>query len=138
MVRNGDLVVGPRGHATVEGEAKVVQDLGLAMREPYGVDRFHPQWGSMLPRYVGEPVNTETAALIKAEATRIVKNMAAEQTAQIAADAAKGARSRFSTSEIIAGVAGIDVRQEYDRFHVRVRIETLAGGQVQQTLTVEQ
>lgn len=136
-VRDGDLVVGPKGHTILEGEAKTRQDLGLALREPWGVDRFHPDHGSLLYRYVGEPVGIETEALIRAEIFRVVKNLIANQEAILTADNAKGAKPRFTTNEVISGVEGVDVAAQYDRYYVRVRLRTLAGSQIQQTLAVE-
>lgn len=137
QVRNGDLVVGPKGHAVVEGRAKVIQDLGLALREPLGIDRFHPEQGSMLHRYIGEPVGVETESLVRAEIYRIVRNVMAIQQETLTKDSNQGARPRFTTSEVIASIDGVDIVQEFDRYHVRVRLRMLSGEEIQQVVTVQ-
>ena len=62
-LQNGDLVLGQGGLLTVTGPSKVRQDLSIAMREPVGCDRFHPNWGSVLPNYIGEPITTQIESL---------------------------------------------------------------------------
>jgi hypothetical protein len=136
QMRNGDLVVTAKGHALVAGEAKTRQDLALAVREPYGIDRFHPEWGSLLPRYIGSQINLETEALIRAECTRIVKNLMAQQQSIQSADARGGHPNRFSTNEIIRGIASIDLKSDYDRFHVRINLTTQAKSVITETFTV--
>lgn len=135
-LQSGDLVLGEGGFAMVTGAEKVKQDLGVAMREPYGCDRFHPRWGSILPRYVGEPIDGQASLLIRSECARLVRNYIQVQGGIIEKDVQAGSRSRMTTDEAIAGVAGIDIRQEQDRYHVRVRLQLFSGGQVTLTGTV--
>lgn len=126
----GDLVVGQGGFALITGQEKVKQDLGVAMREPFGCDRFHPRWGSVLISYVGEPADVQSEFLIRAEIGRIIRNYIMIQGSVVEEDVSDQRRSRLTTSEVITGVDGIDVRQDQDKYHVRVRLNLFSGDQV--------
>lgn len=129
-IENGDLVIGPAGHAVVAGTTKVLQDLRSALGEPYGCDRFHAQWGSLLDSYIGSAVVAETELLIRSEVTRIVRNYVALQAEALRQDALAGNRPRYGTNEVIAQIASINVQQEFDRFHVRISLVMVSGDQV--------
>lgn len=135
-IEAGDFVLGEGGYALISGHEKVKQDLGIAMREPYGCDRFHPRWGSVLVNYVGEPVSQQTEFLVRAEAGRIIRNYIAVQGYVVEQDVQAQRRSRLGTNEVVIGVDGIDVRQEQDRYHVRVRLALFSGEEVSLTGTV--
>lgn len=129
-LHDGDFVLGPGGFLAVGGIEKVRQDLGAALREPYGSDRFHPGWGSTLVNFVGDPASVEVAMLIRSEVTRIVQNYIAVQADLMQAEAAAGRRSPFSSSEVVVSVDNVDVNQQFDRFLIRVSLRTLDGAQV--------
>lgn len=136
QVHNGDLVLGAHGYATVAGATKLRQDLGLAVREPYGCDRFHPQWGSLLPSYVGGPVGIETEALVKGEITRIIQNHASQQAALMQDDLWASKASQFLQDEAIDGITRIDVAQYLDRVTVAATVKTMSGAQIVTTANV--
>lgn len=130
LMRDGDLVVGQGGLALVEGPAKVRQDLSLAAAEPYGCDRFHPGWGSLLESYVGMSDSDEGAALIKSEVSRVVQNYMAVQGYNLRQDQMAGRANRYDASELVDRVSDIKVRQTFDRFYVSVEIRTFGGATV--------
>lgn len=132
----GDFVLGDSGYATVTGSQKVVQDLGLAMREPFACDRFHPRWGSVLPNYVGEPIDEQTAMLVRSECSRLIRNYIMIQGGVIEEDVKLKRASRLTTEEVVTGVDGIDIRQNQDEYHIRVRLVLASGNQVNLTGTV--
>lgn len=136
LLENGDLVIGEGGFAMIEGSSKVRQDLGIALREQFGLDRFHPRWGSILYDYIGQPVSTETHMFIESECARIVQNYAMLQTEYLERDLAKGVRPRFSTGELIQSIEKILVAQQYDTFRVRIILRTVSGTQVVLTQSV--
>lgn len=127
-IRNGDFILGPGGLATVRGETKLRQDLGIIMREGLGVDRFHPKWGSVLADYAGDMVSSESIGLIKGEVHRLIQNYMVIQSQQVESDLGSGRSPRYTPEEIIIGVSGIEVQQRYDRLNVKVSVQTLAGG----------
>lgn len=129
-ISNGDLVLTGGSFEEVTGEAKVRQDLGVAVREPFGADRFHPQWGSLLDRFVGAPFTLEVKSLVKAEVMRIISSYSADQQAMMRNDTLANRKSRFSSGEIVQQVTGIEVAQNQDTLHVRVRLQTLTSAEV--------
>lgn len=120
-------MVGAGGYTTIEGAAKVRQDLGIAVREPYGSDRFHPRWGTLLHEYVGTAVGPLSEMRIQAEIARIVQNYIRVQGEALERDVATNRRSRFSKDEVVERVESIAIRQEYDRFRVRVIVRTFSN-----------
>ena len=135
-ITNGDLTIGPGGAQLVEGQAKVRQDLGIALREPLGCDRFHPEWGAILGRFIGVAHRIELMALVKAEVTRVTGGYMTRQTQMVQDDAIAGRRTRFRTGEVIATLSGVEVRPEYDRYLVRVSPETMPREQAALQATV--
>lgn len=130
LVKDGDLALGPGGFTTVEGPSKVHQDLSHSMREPYGSDRFHPRWGTVLGDFVGEMADESTGLLIRSEITRLIQNYMVVQQEQMGRSANSGRRPRFLTNELVADIQSIDIRQMFDRFYVRVRLQTLSDEEV--------
>lgn len=136
LIDNGDLVLSSGSFAEVTGQAKLTQDLGLAMREPLGVDRFHPRWGSQLHLFLGLPATPEAGQRIQAEVQRVLDNAMAIQQDNMRADASAGRPSRYGTGEVINRVKDVRTRQEYDAFHVRVSLQTLSSDEVVLVSTV--
>jgi hypothetical protein len=124
---NGDLVVGPGGYATVTSAVKIRQDLALAIGEPLGNDRFHTEWGSVLPTYIGQPIDDETDMLVRAEVARVIDQYQSIQQRDIARDARNGASPRYASSDVLAGVQDIVVNVRYDTIQVTASVVTQAG-----------
>jgi phage baseplate assembly protein W len=133
---NGDLIVGPGGYATATTAAKIRQDLALALGEPLGNDRFHTEWGSVLPTYIGQPMNEETESLIKAEVARIIEQQMAIQQRDISNDAREGVPSRYATADVIAGIQSLTALIRYDSIQITVGLLTQAGVRINIKKTV--
>lgn len=133
---DGDLVVGQGGYTTVTGSVKLHQDLGIAVRDPYGVDRFHPRWGSMLPSYIGDEIGANVKALVDAEVGRVIQNYIAVQRDKRQQAALQGLPNRYGSDEIINRVTAIEVNQRLDRLGVRVFLTTLAQEEIVLNSTV--
>lgn len=129
-IQNGDLVLGPDGFATVSGASKVRQDLGIALREPVGSDRFHPQWGSLLPRYIGNPIGDTTIMVVRSETYRVIQNYVYIQAAAVRDDVSRSRKARYGASEIIKDIQKVDVRQDHSRLMVKVHLVTLGNDDV--------
>jgi phage baseplate assembly protein W len=134
---DGDLVIGPTGYLAIEGQAKVKQELGAAVREPYGSDRFHPRWGSLLPNHIGSAIGPETEALVRAEVERIVQNYVVTQHEVMRVDSTRNRPPRFATGEAIESILGIRVSQQWDRLHVMVTLAPMSGEQIVLVSSVE-
>jgi len=137
QIKNGDLVIGSGGYATVTGSAKLRQDLSVAVREPYGCDRFHPRWGSMLSGFVGGVLDKYAASAVSGEVNRIIGNYVAVQHDQMTVAASQGMKVRYSTGEVVSAVTKIDTRQSFDRLYVRASLTTMSGEQIDIMTTAE-
>lgn len=131
-LQGGDLAVGPSGHKTITGSAKIRQDLALALGEPYGDDRFHPTWGSTLHHYVGRPIGNDTELLVRSEIARVVQVYIDAQRAEIVDDTAAGRRSRYTTSDVVARLDDIATQINFDTIRVKLKLIT----QAQESLTI--
>jgi phage baseplate assembly protein W len=129
-LRNKDFELGPGGYVIVTGPAKVQQDLGVAVREPLGIDRFHPGWGSLLPSFIGLIADDAMELRIRSEISRLIANYVLIQNEQIMQDSRRGRPSRFSTGELVDRIVSIEVIQQYDSFQVTASIQTVAGERV--------
>lgn len=136
-IQDGDLVLSRGGFATVTGQAKIRQDLGCALREPVGTDRFHPAFGSTLPHFIGRAIDRNTSAMIEAEVYRVVKNYMLTRMAAIQDEQANRRRPIYSATELIQNIDEVRLRQSGDRFFVLVRLSTLARERVTIVTTVE-
>lgn len=130
---DGDLAVGPKGHQTVTGPARIKQDLTLALREEYGLDRFHPRWGSLLNRYLGEILDDETRLLVQAEVNRVLQNYVIVQNAGLLSDMTYDVKGRYSTSDVVRSVMGVETQVDLDGVLLRVVLQTLSREEI--TLT---
>jgi phage baseplate assembly protein W len=134
----GDLVIGPGGLQLVSGAAKIRQDLALALSEEYGTDPYHPEWGSVLPRYVGQPVDSDTKLLVQAEVNRVVQQYMAGQQARLSAATTSNQATTMTTSDVVRSMDGIDVVVEYDFVRILITLTTMSGQTLNVTRTVTQ
>lgn len=135
-IEHGDFVIGAGGFVTVDGPSKVKQDLAVAVREPYGSDRFHPRWGTLLHEYIGLAANDEMDMRVRAEVTRVIQNYQFSQGQVLERDTMQGRRSRYSTGELVDAITAIEVRQEFDRYRVKVTLRTLGRQEINLIRTV--
>lgn len=136
LLAQGDLVLGPVGHQTVTGSAKVRQDLALALGEEYGNDRFHRQWGSVILRYVGQPIDAALELAVYSEVNRVLSAYIGAQRQGIKRDSLTGRMSRYTTSDVVTGVRTIDVKANLDTIKVSMVLETASNEMVAITRTV--
>lgn len=132
QLQGGDLVIGGNGHQTITGSPRIRQDLALALGEAIGNDRFHPQWGSTLPHFVGTPVNGSTNLIVRSEVARVVQSYIATQKAEIINDSLAGRRSRFTTADVVTRLNDITTAIAFDTIRVKLSLTT----QSQENLTV--
>jgi hypothetical protein len=126
-VRNGDLVLTGSKFGMVEGIARVQQQLGLAMREAFGSDRFHRSWGSTLPTWIGQVLTPNVPFEIRAEVTRIVRDFIIQQNEKIKERAALGYTAVVSAEEMIMEIRDIKIETRYDTILVKVTLRTASG-----------
>jgi phage baseplate assembly protein W len=125
-LQGGDLVVGQAGHKTITGISKIRQDLALALGEELGTDRFHPQWGSTLPRFVGRPIVGDTEMLVRSEVARVIQAYIDIQQSEVVNDNLASRRTRYSTSDVVAEVTDIKTSIGYDTIRAEVTLRTVS------------
>jgi phage baseplate assembly protein W len=144
QLSSGDLMPGPRGFATVTGNAYLQQRIATALAEPYGDDPYNPQWGSTLQSMIGSPVVTtssssDTATLVSSEVARVLQALMASQQNQITNTALAGSRSPYSAADVIASVQSTDASidpADPETVQVSIVLTTQAQQQLAITRTV--
>ena len=127
---NGDIVLGESGHALVSGSQRVLQSLTTGLKESYGVDRFHPRWGSALDSFVGSMTSRGTVPLmVESEVRRVVELWAQSQFLLFREQMERpsAVRGSFAAGEVISGIQSVDVTALLDKVTVRVRLKMLSG-----------
>lgn len=137
-VHNGDLVIEGGGLSLIEGGPRVRQDIGLALREPYGADRFHPRWGSLLDTFIGTLLAPDDYVLLEAEARRVVNNYVALQQVQLQMDATAGRASRFGTDEVVMQARAAKFDRVADQLVMDIALDTLGGAEIRAAVEVAQ
>lgn len=136
LLAQGDLVIGPGGHATVTGSGKVRQDLALALGEELGYDRFHREWGSVVTRFVGAPITPETEIAVYSEVARVLASYIQAQRAALTRDSLNDRISRYSTSDIVQQVLSIDAKVGFDTIFISTVLQVASGETVTINRTV--
>lgn len=116
-IANGDLILAGNSMAIVWGTDKLKQDLCLWVTERYGIDRFHPKLGSVLPDFIGSMITDSTRSMVQSEILRILQNYQSVQLKGL-----KQAPQRYSYSEILYSIAAIDVAISYDTVSATVKV----------------
>jgi phage baseplate assembly protein W len=135
---SGDLVVGGGGHQTISGARKIRQDMALALGEDYRADRFHPELGSVLGQYIGQPIDEETTLLVEAEVARVATQYTEVQQREVLRDHLAQRRSRFDASDVVTAISNVTAEISFDSIRVKADLTTLSGEQIQVSRTVTQ
>jgi phage baseplate assembly protein W len=122
---DGDLMVTAGDYLLLSGADKIRQDLSLALTEEFGADRFHPRWGSIIKRYIGNVLDAQLALLVRAEVIRVVRNYIAVQQAEVLRDTQVDVQGRFDTSDVVRDIVSVTAEIDYDRCNIHVQLRTL-------------
>jgi phage baseplate assembly protein W len=136
LLSQGDLVVGPGGHAVIQGSGKVRQDLALALGEELGHDRFHREWGSVVTRFVGAPITAEVEMAVYSEVARVISGYIAGQRAELVRDSLAEQVSRYNTSDVVQQVLSITAKVGYDTIFISTVLQVASGETVTVNRTV--
>lgn len=123
---NGDLMLAQGGYQLYTGPQRIRQDLTLALQEEYGMDRFHPRWGSILMHYIGNVLTNDIQSLVKAEVNRVVQNYIAVQQAEVLRDTQVDVANRFNTSDVVRRILSIVASANIDTINISLALETLS------------
>jgi phage baseplate assembly protein W len=129
-INSGDLQLSGGTFATLSGPAKIQQDLGIASLTPYGSNRFHPRYGSVLGNYIGAPIGTTTQQFLRSEISRLITNYQTVQLNKMNKAIIAGYSSSYAPNDIVQSVTSIDVVQNYDSFSISITLQTMGGTSV--------
>lgn len=133
QLSSGDLVPSGRGFATVTGVSYLRQRIAMALQVPYGSDPYNPQWGSVLPGYIGRPQTAATTSLVSSETARVLQQLIAAQQALTRQVSITGSVTPYGADDIIASVDSVSaVRAPADpeTMQVSLALTTLSGQQI--------
>lgn len=132
----GDLSPAPGGYLLYSGVPKIYQDLTMALQEEYGADTIHPRWGSILKRYVGQPLTPDTQAKVVTEINRVLNNYISVQNAKIKADNLSGNASSLTSDDVVQSVSSITANPMYDSLVISVILQTISRQDISITQVV--
>jgi hypothetical protein len=120
-------VLGQHSFSSVTGSAKVSQDIAVATLEPFGCDRFHPGWGSILGTLVGTPSYPTAPQTVYTEVSRLVSNYIATQTATANLYSSQGSPTPYSSADLATGIVSWQTTQATTSVSASFDIGTVAG-----------
>ena len=135
QIVDGDMIVGQQGYAEVVGQAKVLQDMVFAAREPYGCDPYHPGWGTLLANYIGTPAQSGIP-LAQNEVIRLVNNYMTVQQAIQAQAVANNQRSPYTNDDFVTGIGTLNVQTSTQSVTIAVSLSVASGSQIAVTQSV--
>jgi phage baseplate assembly protein W len=133
---NRDLVIGQSSYEEIMGRAKIAQDLEIATLTPYGSDRFHRGYGSLLAQKIGLPESNLSSAQVQGEVQRIINNYMLVQQMTLQAYQARGFASPYTNADLVAQVTALNVVVNTDSITVDAQIQTAANQTVGLNTTV--
>ncbi len=134
----GDIALGAEGEVTyLTGPAKIAHDLSSWLLCELGKDRFHPWLGSNIESFVGSTGDALTLATIRAQVRDLLETYHANQTAELKRRiSARPAEPTLAIRDadpasLVRQFSGINVDALDETIVIRVRFDTIAGGQGQ-------
>lgn len=121
-ITNGDLDASTNVLGVVFGVEKLTQDLSLWLRERFGLDRFHPNYGSTLDNYIGNVIDNISQHELEVETTRVLSLYQQIQYVALQRDPGK-----YSLDELLNKVDEIKCQLSYDTVNINVKFTTAQG-----------
>lgn len=135
-VIDGDLVLSGGSFLTLDGAPKIKQDLTFALNDTYGADLNHPYWGSILDRFLGQPLTASLEQQVTAEVERVLNNYVSVQIDQVNRAIAADVKGQYSTADVVSSVQAINVSLNFDTIVVSLTLTTMSQDTVNVTRTV--
>lgn len=104
--------------------------------EEYGADRFHPDLGSTMIQFIGQPVTEETRRLVQAELGRVVQQYILVQQREVLQDHLDQRASRFDASDVVVGLTAVTADVGFASIAVTASLLTRSGEQITISRTV--
>lgn len=139
QVQNGDIQLDSGGRLLFRrGSDKLVQDLTLWLKEPYGTSFTAPSYGSTLVSMIGSSMDSGTTALVQSEVTRILNLYQSQQILSLQTAQNLSQLSNWNKSEIIGSINSVSVSQYYTSVIVEIVLTTLANTSVSFAININE
>jgi len=139
QVQNGDIQLDSGGRLLFRrGSDKLVQDLTLWLKEPYGTSFTAPSYGSTLTSMIGGSMDSGTTALVQSEVSRILNLYQSQQILSLQTAQNLSQLSNWNKSEIIGSINSVSVSQYYTSVIVEIVLTTLANTSVSFTMNINE
>lgn len=121
-IKDGDIELKGNTFAIVTGTKKLEQEMEVWLKERFGSDRFHTNYGSTLDFYIGSVMSDSAVFEIESEVGRVLRNYQALQFRKFQSDP-----QALDPSEILAEINSVSAKPNYDRVDVTVHFTTYRG-----------
>jgi phage baseplate assembly protein W len=130
QVSNGDIKLSNGNVQFLTGQNKLVQDLALWLKEPFGTGYTTPGFGSTLTSLIGGPQNSGIISTIQNEILRVLQLYQGQQVLELqtAQNAAK--LSYWNKSEIIQSIDSVSVTLQNTAIIANISLTTLINSSV--------
>lgn len=128
----GDLALSGSTLTTVSGVEKLIQDVDTWLKENFRVDRFHPQYGSVLDSMIGEVLDDTTEHRVQIEVLRVLSNYQQLQLQRV-----QKSPDFFSADELLDSINEVEVAVNYDSVQVNISMTTGSGRTVESNVSIE-
>jgi phage baseplate assembly protein W len=129
-IRNGDLTLTGSKLSLVDKQEKLAQDLSHWIATHYGIDPFHPTFGSTIQDLIGTP-NYYTKTAIENEIRRICKSYQNYQQQKL-----EIYPNRYSLEEVLAAVNNIGIAFKTTSISITLIVLTAANSEVEVSQTI--
>lgn len=131
-IEEGDIELKGNTFAIVTGTKKLEQELEVWLKERFGSDRFHTNYGSTLDYYVGSVMSNTAVFEIESEVGRVLRNYQALQHRKFQSNP-----QSLDPSEILAEINSVVAKPDYDRVEVTINFTTYRGSASNISISVE-
>lgn len=134
-LHHGDLERNGNELAKATNETKLVQDLRCQFLYQMGLDKMHPDYGSLIDggvtpngvvkeSLIGQDNKDYAKSLLYSEIQRIISDYQERQLARAKTDKMIYGKATLTRREVIRSVKNINITENLDGLHVMITIET--------------
>ena len=134
LTDDGDLDFSNRHGIVLTGKKKLVQQLGIWLREELHVDRFHYDYGSNLVNMLGAPQSDRIQAAVEAEIRRVVTAYMKQQGEDFSKHPQDYSKDEVIMTLLLVTSEWMDTQWGGKALRCRVSVRTMAN----EVVTVEQ
>jgi len=135
-VSNGDIKLSTGKIQFSTGNAKLVQDISLWLKEPIGTGFTTPNFGSLLPQLVGGTQSASTISTVTNEIIRVLQLYQGQQALYLQQAQNTAQLANWNKSEIIQNIVSVNVSIQNTTIFAAIALNTLNNNTVNLNLTI--